>query len=123
VLSCRSTVALFFFILLFSSILPAVDGAFQGRVTSPPPGAKLTPGWIFVLGHNKALRRVEVIHARVVMAEETSHQRCHGIDCLTVGTEVRITASQDSDGEWHARVVEVLKPSKGTAELTRAGIY
>jgi len=65
-----------------------------------------------------------VIHARVVMAEETSHQRCHsGIDCLTVGTEVRITASQDSEGEWHARVVEVLKSSKGTAELTRAGIY
>jgi hypothetical protein len=101
-----------------------VDGTFQGRVTDPPPGAKLISGWIFVQGHNKSLRRVEVNHARVVMSEDAPvHQRCHGgIDCLTVGTEVRITASQDAEGEWHARVVEVLKFAKGSPETSRAGI-
>jgi hypothetical protein len=120
VISRRSTAALFIFILFLSPTLLAVDGAFQGRVVDPPSGAKLTPGWIFIQGHNKTLRRVEVNHARVVMSEEASaHQPCQGgIDCLTVGTEVRITASQGSDGEWHARVVEVLKFAKGSSEIS-----
>lgn len=126
VLSRRLITASFLILVVLVSTpaLPAVDGAFQGRVTDPPPGVKLSPGWIFVQGHNHILRRVDVTHARVVMAEDASAgNRCHsGVACLTVGTEVRITASQDSQGEWHARVVEVLELTKGTAEFNRAGI-
>ncbi|HLZ00407.1 MAG TPA: hypothetical protein VKT33_15215 [Candidatus Angelobacter sp.] len=121
VISRRLIVALFIFILFLTSALTAVDGAFQGRIADPPPGAKPSPGWIFVQGHNHIARRVDVTHARVVMAEDASAgNRCHdgGVACLTVGTEVRITASQDSAGEWHARVIEILELAKGLQNST-----
>lgn len=56
------------------------------------------------------LRRVEVAHAEIVFGEEvpsTQHRKCNS-DCLTPGQEVRVTAQQDSAGEWRAKRVEIL---------------
>ena len=96
--------------LLSSPQLSAVDGTFRGKVIEPPANQPLAPGWIFVQGRNRMLRRVEVAHAVVVFGEGIpAHQRhkCNA-ECLSAGQEVRVTARQDSAGEWRAKRVEIL---------------
>ncbi|HLY92453.1 MAG TPA: hypothetical protein VKQ89_04260 [Candidatus Angelobacter sp.] len=97
--------------LLLSSLeLSAVDGTFRGKVVDPPANQPAAPGWIFVQGRNRMLRRVEVAHAVVVFAEsipENQRHKCNS-DCLAPGQEVRVTARQDSSGEWRAKRVEIL---------------
>jgi hypothetical protein len=69
------------------------------------------PGWIFVQGRNRILRRVEVAHAVIVFGEEipaSQQHKCH-MECLEVGQEVRVYAEQDSHGEWRAKRVEILR--------------
>lgn len=99
------------FVLLMSCIpLSAADGTFSGKVIDPPENTPNVPGWIFVQGRNRMLRRVEVAHAVIVFGEEvpsTQHRKCNS-DCLTPGQEVRVTAQQDSAGEWRAKRVEIL---------------
>ena len=97
--------------LLFASpFLLAIDGMFQGKVVNPPSGAGRA-GWIFVQGRNHMLRRVEVAHAVIVFGDEVpaSQQRKCKMDCLAVGQEIRVTAEQDSAGEWRAKRVEILQ--------------
>lgn len=102
---------LVFALLLSSPPASAVDGTFRGKVIDPPMNQPVIPGWIFVQGKNRMLRRVEVSHAVVVFGEEIPvHQRrkCNS-ECLSAGQEVRITARQDSAGEWRAKRVEILR--------------
>jgi hypothetical protein len=85
------------------------EGVFQGRVVRPPKEVPEEPGWIFVQGSH-SLRRVEVAHAVIVFRHQGSvrqGQRC-GPECIEVGHEVLVTASQDAAGEWRARRVEIL---------------
>lgn len=99
------------FVLLMSCIpLSAADGTFSGKVIDPPENTPHVPGWIFVQGRNRMLRRVEVAHAVVVFGEEipSSQRRKCDSECLTPGQEVRVTARQDSSGEWRAKRVEIL---------------
>jgi hypothetical protein len=103
-------------VLLLAVLLPfvpslAVEGMFQGRVVDPPYVTPLKPGWIFVQGRNRILRRVEVAHAVIVFGEEipaSQQHKCH-MECLEVGQEVRVYAEQDSRGEWRAKRVEILR--------------
>src|ERR1700757_4113383 len=53
-------------LLLAALPLSAVDGTFRGKVIDPPGNVPAAPGWIFVQGRNKALRRVNVSHADIV---------------------------------------------------------
>src|SRR5262249_37688136 len=97
-------------LLLSSPPVSAVDGTFRGKVINPPANQPAAPGWIFVQGRNRMLRRVEVSHAEIVFGEEIPvHQRrkCNA-ECLSAGQEVRVTARQDSAGEWRAKKVEIL---------------
>jgi len=101
---------LIFAALLSSPQVSAVDGTFRGKVIDPPANQPVAPGWIYVQGRNRMLRRVEVAHAVVVFGESIpEHQRhkCNA-DCLSAGQEVRVTARQDSAGEWRAKRVEIL---------------
>jgi hypothetical protein len=97
--------------LLFGSTMAsATDGTFRGKVVGPPANEKAVPGWIFVEGRNHMLRRVEVAHAQIVFAEDvpvSQHRKCTA-ECLNPGQEVRITARQDSAGEWRAKRIEIL---------------
>jgi hypothetical protein len=97
--------------LFTSPWLFAIDGMFQGRVVNPPSADAGRAGWIFVQGRNHMLRRVEVAHAVIVFGDEVpaSQQRKCKMDCLTVGQEIRVTAEQDSAGEWRAKRVEILQ--------------
>jgi hypothetical protein len=94
----------------------AVDGTFRGKITDPPASEPVVKGWIFVQGRNHMLRRVEVAHAEIVYGEEIPASERHNcnVDCLQAGQEVRITAHQDSSGEWRAKRVEILKMNKPT---------
>jgi hypothetical protein len=89
----------------------AVDGMFQGKVVEPPVSVPLKPGWIFVQGRNRMLRRVEVAHAVIVFGAGVPASQRHScrMECLEVGQEVRVIAEQDSNGEWRAKRVEILR--------------
>jgi hypothetical protein len=87
-------------------------GSFRGTIVDGPSAAK---GWIYVQGRNGMARRVNIEHARVAYDEEVpaTERRPKPEDGLVVGTEVRVTAEQGSDGEWKASEVEILKVEGG----------
>ena len=99
--------------LLISVALPLtaeVSGTFRGVIVHAPKG-EATQGWIYVAGRNGNLRRAEISHAQVRYAESVP-VRLRAKDPelgLKEGAEVRVTASQDGDGEWRASRVEILK--------------
>ena len=104
--------------LIISGIpLSAADGTFRGRVIDPPANSPLIPGWIYVQGKNRMARRVEVAHAVVVFGDDVPSSRRHKCDsdCLSAGQEVRVTARQDSAGEWRAKRVEILHLAEDVA--------
>src|SRR5437588_9624372 len=98
-------------VLIVAACLWAVDGTFQGKVIDPPVNQPQAHGWIYVQGRNHLLRRVEVSHASIVFSESVPGNQRHkcGMECLSAGQEVRITAEQDHAGEWRAKRIEILK--------------
>jgi hypothetical protein len=98
-------------LLLCSTVLCATEGVFQGKIVDPPTAETHRPGWIFVQGRNHMLRRVEVAHAEIVFGDQVpvSQRRKCKMDCLAPGQEIRVTAEQDSSGEWRAKRVEILQ--------------
>jgi hypothetical protein len=93
----------------------ATEGTFLGTIVDPPAQQTAAPGWIFVQGRNHMIRRVDVTHAAIIPAQKPSggqSGKC-GPECLAVGQEVRITAEQDTAGEWRAKRVEILSPEPG----------
>jgi len=110
--------SLVFGLLAYGPTAFAVDGTFRGKITDPPASEPAVKGWIFVQGRNHMLRRVEVAHAEIVYGDEIPASKRHNCkaDCLKAGQEVRITAQQDSSGEWRAKRVEILKLTSPAAE-------
>ena len=99
-------------VLLFSStaLLAGTSGTFRGTIVSPPEGDK-KPGWIYVQGQNGNLRRAEITNARIFYSTDVPLRSRHKQprQGLKRGTEVRVTAQQDGNGEWRAESVEILK--------------
>lgn len=110
-------------LLLFASVF-AADGIFEGKVVDAPQGADARPGWIFLEGHNHLLRRVDVSHAVIVLAPGVVLSRRGKCDweCIAAGQEIKVTADQDSSGEWRAKRVEILRiaPHSGVYSYRRA---
>lgn len=98
-------------LVLCSTILYASEGVFQGKIVDPPTAEAHRAGWIFVQGRNHMLRRVEVAHAEIVFGDQipVSQRRKCKMDCLAAGQEIRVTAEQDSSGEWRAKRIEILQ--------------
>jgi hypothetical protein len=98
-------------LLLCSALVLASDGVFQGKIVDPPGAEPHHAGWIFVQGRNHMLRRVEVSHAEIVFGDHipVSQRRKCKMDCLATGQQIRVTAEQDSSGEWRAKRVEILE--------------
>ena len=100
-------------IILLAICLPlmaAISGTFRGFIVRAPEG-EAQQGWIYVQGRNGNLRRAEVSRALVLYSSGVP-QRLREKDptrALREGAEVRVTASQDGDGEWRASRVEILK--------------
>jgi hypothetical protein len=98
-------------LVLCSTVLSASEGVFQGKIVDPPTAEAHRAGWIFVQGRNHMLRRVEVAHAEIVFSDQVpvSQRRKCKMDCLVPGQQIRVTAEQDSSGEWRAKRVEILQ--------------
>lgn len=114
-------VCLAFVLLICSPPASAVDGTFRGKVVDPPVTQPVMPGWIFVQGRNRMLRRVEVSHAVIVFGDEIPASQRHkcNAECLSAGQEVQVTARQDSAGEWRAKRIEILRLPTQVAGITR----
>ena len=101
-----------FVILSCSLLLAATSGSFRGQIVNGP---ELDAGkkWIYVQASKGAVRRVEVSQAKVTLAPgvKASARSAKPQDALREGAQVRVTASQDSDGEWKATAVEILAPA------------
>jgi hypothetical protein len=97
--------------LMALPLLAGTPGTFRG-VLVEAPSASHTDGWIFVQGKNGLLRKVEITRA-AVHYEETfppEKRKNSAKASLKPGIEVRVTATQGNDGEWHASEVEIVDP-------------
>jgi hypothetical protein len=111
-------------VLGLAVLASATPGSFRGTIVDNPNAAK---GWIYVQGRNGTARRVEISRAKILYDEDVpaADRRPKPEEALIPGAEVRVTAEQDSDGEWHATQVEILKaaagaerPNNGRAAIT-----
>jgi hypothetical protein len=107
--------------VLFPVLLVATPGIFRGTLVNGP---KTEAGWVFLLGANRSLRRVEIRRAQVVYGASVLERDRNSAPerSLREGVEVRVTAEQDEAGDWHATRIEILRlqaPSAST--LPRAG--
>lgn len=111
----RLSVAIFSIVLLAIPALAATPGNFRGVVVAGPK-AKQVQGWIFVQGKNGMLRRVEIARADVHYNESfpQSKREESPRTALKPGIEVRVTANQGKDGEWHATEIEIMEPDADT---------
>ena len=113
----RTALTLVVFLLL-ATLAYATEGSFRGTLITPPD-TEPTQGWLYVKGRNGLIRKVEVSHARVSYSEDPSTEgKQTAADKLEPGTEVRVTAEQDSTGQWRASEVEVInmKPKPRVAQ-------
>jgi hypothetical protein len=96
-------------------------GSFRGKIIESP-NAAAEKNWVYVQGRNGMVRRVEVSHARVEYDDSVpaASRARDPHDALQPGAEVRVTAEQGSDGEWHASRVEILSAGAG-ARVTESG--
>ncbi|MDT8070176.1 MAG: hypothetical protein ROO76_18575 [Terriglobia bacterium] len=107
--------AALFLLIVWLVALPAfagTPGIFRGVVVDAPAASR-ADGWIFVKGKNGMMRKVEIKSA-VVHYEETfpaAKRKQSAKLSLKPGSEVRITATQESDGEWHASDIEIIDPA------------
>jgi hypothetical protein len=102
-------------VLGLAIVATATPGSFRGTIVDNPSAAK---GWIYVQGRNGTARRVEISRAKILYDEDVpaAERRPKPEEALMPGAEVRVTAEQDSDGEWHATQVEILKVAVGTQQ-------
>jgi hypothetical protein len=102
-------------ILGFATLASATPGSFRGTIVDNPNAMK---GWIYVQGRNGSARRVEISHAKIAYDEDVpaAERNAKPEEALVPGSEVRVTAEQGSDGEWHAERVEILKSAATTKE-------
>jgi hypothetical protein len=93
----------------------ATPGSFRGTIVDSPNAAR---GWIYVQGHNGTARKVNVAHAMIVYDEDVpaAERSSKPQDALVPGSEVRVTAEQGSDGEWHASRIEIIKSATPTKQ-------
>jgi hypothetical protein len=63
-----------------------------------------------VKGKNNVIRRVEISAAKVTYAESVPREQRKqtAAAALQPGTEIRVTASQDANGEWRASQIEII---------------
>ncbi len=88
----------------------AAPGEFRGQIVSPTHNDFSSVQYIYVLGRNRLIRKVDIQNAKVTYAsgiprtERTADPRTS----LLVGAEVRVTAGQGAKGDWRAERVEIL---------------
>lgn len=102
-------------LVLALAAVAGISGSFRGKIVQYS-GPGTDHRWLYVEGRNEQVRRVEISHAQVEYDEDVPEAaRQHDPqDGLVAGAEVRVTAEQGGDGEWHASRVEILRPAAGS---------
>jgi hypothetical protein len=98
------------FFLLGSSALFAANGSFTGQVVNGP-NLDSNKKWVYVQASKGAVRRVEISHAKVLYGDDVPQKEREpkAEDGVHEGSQVRVTAEQNGEGEWEASRVEILK--------------
>jgi hypothetical protein len=112
----RRATQIWLLLLVFASGLHAgPSGTFLGTLVSASASAS-EAHWIYVKGKNGVIRRVEISTAKVTYAEGVPREqrRQPAATALQPGTEIRVTASQDSSGEWRASRIEITSAVENT---------
>jgi hypothetical protein len=98
-------------------------GTFLGTIVRASAGSA-DQNWVYVQGRNQMVRRVSVTGAKVIYGHDVPAglRDGHPAAALIEGAEVRVTAEQDSAGEWRASLIEILRlppqrPRPATAKL------
>jgi hypothetical protein len=101
---------LFCLLLVLSTFASARDGSFTGQVVNGP-NLDANKKWVYVQSPKGAVRRVEISAAQVSYdpAVNAKDRQAKAADSVHEGAEVRVTASLDSEGEWKASRIEILK--------------
>jgi hypothetical protein len=96
------------------ALLAGTPGTFRGVLVEGPTSSR-ADGWVFIKGKNGMLRKVEIRRADVRYEESFPEEKRKRTpkSALRPGIEVRVTAIQGSDGEWHASEVEIVDPEGG----------
>jgi hypothetical protein len=94
---------------IFLQVSAGTPGTFRGVVVRPSEAGN--SGWIYVLGRNGQVRRVDVSHSQVSYGDPVAQRdrRKSPRESLVPGSELRITAEPDEKGEWRAIQVEILR--------------
>jgi len=110
----RFVLALYMMVGLSLAAIAGTPGTFRGVLVEGPTTSR-SEGWVFVKGKNGMLRKVEIQRADVHYEESFPEQKRKRTPkaALKPGIEVRVTATQGSDGEWHASEVEIVDPEAG----------
>jgi hypothetical protein len=97
--------------LLFMVPLTAANtsGVFRGVLVENPNGEQGS-GFVYLRARNGSMRKVETSKAEVAYDEGVPKEQQMGAaaDALKPGADVRITAEQQSDGEWHATRIDIM---------------
>ncbi len=111
----RAWLAMLSILFLAVCTWAGTPGSFRGVLVNGPESQR-HDGWIFVKGKNGMVRRVDIAKAEVRYDESYPQEQRSSIPRVTLkpGIEVRITATQGKDGEWHATSVEIMEPDADT---------
>jgi hypothetical protein len=97
-------------LLLLTPLAFASNGSFAGQVVSGP-NLDSDKRWVYVQSPKGMVRRVEISRANVSYSPSVpkKDRSAKPEDGVHEGAQVRVTASQDGEGEWQATRVEILK--------------
>ena len=116
----KMTLPAFLAVLLVSTVLWAdTPGTFRGVVIHGPD---IEPGWMYLKSMNGQVRRVGISRAHVVYSDAVPSSERQKMPALSIGSgaEVRVTARQDRNGEWHASRIEILSLHGGIEPSERS---
>jgi hypothetical protein len=93
-----------------TSLAFASNGSFTGQVVNGP-NLDSDKKWVYVQSPKGPIRRVEISGAKIAYdpSVRKKDRQAKPEDDIHEGAQVRVTASQDGDGEWKASSVEILK--------------
>ena len=99
--------AMMFFVVPLMSA--NTSGVFRGVLVENPHSEQGT-GFVYLRARNGSMRKVETSKAQVAFDESVPKEQQVGAaaDALKPGADVRITAEQESDGEWHATRIDIM---------------
>lgn len=108
-------------LLAMPVLAKATPGNFRGVLVENPAGDK-EDGVVYLRAKNGMVRKVEISKAAVEFDSSVPAEKRTGTakDQLKPGTDVRVTAEQSSDGEWHASRIDIMGQDNSMQSTTNS---